>query len=293
MTGAAIPENISPAQTAPVADTSTNSAPAPVIETAAPVAVPESTAAETSAPATDPVDVLGGEGPIAEEAPATEEAKPSEEKKDAPTDAPKEGEKPKEGDAENAPADALKEGAPVELPTYEEFTLPENFNVDKDSMGELTKLLGEMEIGKLDHTGMQAKGQEIINLGTKVVQQSIERLNDFYVGIHEKQKADWFQEFKSDPEIGGARTNTTINNVRDAITTYAGTPEQIARFRADTQATGITNNPSVIRLINNMAETIKKFTTENEVGSKDTRIVPGARPAPTKVKGYQSFYKAN
>lgn len=279
MTDTIVTENTLPAQTAPAAEPSTNSVPAPAAETPAPLAAPEAPVTETPAPDTETPDVLGGEGD------AAPEAAPAEEKKDAPADAPK------EGDAAKAPADAPKEEAPAVLPTYEEFTLPENFTVDKDSMGELTKLLGEIEIGKFDHAGIQAKGQEIINLGTKVVQQSIDRMNDFYVGIHEKQKADWFQEFKSDPEIGGARTNTTINTVRDAIANYAGTPEQVARFRADTQATGITNNPSVIRLINNMAETIKKFTTENEVGSKETRIVPGAKPAPSKAKGYSNFYK--
>lgn len=237
-----------------------------------------------SAPAADVIapedDVLGGEGIVADEVSETVVEKVEEDTR------------PKEdaGDKKDAPKESATADAPAELPKFEEFALPEGITLADDVKGEFSKLLGEMEVGKLDHEGIQAQGQKFIDLGTKLVTESLERMNEHYVAIHEKQKSDWFQEFKNDPEIGGARTNTTINTVRGAIETYGGTEEQITRFRDTTKKTGVTNNPDVIRLISNMANTIARFTTEQEVGTKDTRIVPGARPAPTKVKGYQSFY---
>lgn len=172
------------------------------------------------------------------------------------------------------------------LPTYEDFKLPENFGADKESLGEFTKLLGEIETGKLDHKSMQEKGQALVDLGIKTVTQSIERLNDYYVQIHEKQKTDWFDSFKKDPEIGGDNIKSTISNIGDAIESYGGSAEQIKELREQMKSSGYGNYPPLLRLINNMQAKINSYTKETQGG-----IIPGQRPAPSKVKPYQSFYQ--
>lgn len=217
--------------------------------------------------ATEDTDILSGEGEVkAEESVVKEPA------------------------AEDKPAETVKTDTPTELPKFEDFTVPEGITLPDDVKGEFTKLLGEMETGKLDHEGIQAQGQKFIDLGTKLVTESLERMKDHFVELHNQQKATWLQEFKADKELGGARTNTTINTVRDAVENYGGTPEQVKALRGTFKQTGVTNNPDTIRLIANMANTIKRYETEQEVGAQDTRIVAGARPAPVKTKSYQGFY---
>lgn len=248
---------------------------APVSEPAAPVTAPEPAAAATAAaPAPEskdaPTSVMGDAKP-AEKTEAKSDVKPeakAETKPETKTDA--------------AP-EAKTETA---LPIYEDFKFPENFGADKESLGEFTKLLGEIETGKFDHKSMQEKGQALVDLGIKAVNQSIERLNDYYVQIHEKQKTDWFDSFKKDPEIGGDHVKATISNIGDAIETYGGSPEQIKELRTQMNESGYGNYPPLLRLINNMQAKINSYTKETQGG-----IIPGQRPAPSKVKPYQSFYQ--
>lgn len=179
----------------------------------------------------------------------------------------------------------------VELPTYEEFKLPEGVNVDKEQLIEFTKVLGEIEAGKLDHAGMQEAGQKLVDLATKATADTVTRLNDYYVQIHENQKKEWFESFKKDPEMGGDKLQETVSTLRDAVDLYAGTEAQVAEFRSVMKETGVGNHPAVIRILNNMAQKIQKYTTEADNGNGGSnRIVPGARPAPSKTKDYQRFY---
>lgn len=190
----------------------------------------------------------------------------------------------KDGAAE--PTEISKEAAP--LPIYEAFTLPENITVDKEPMDAFTKLLGEMELGKPDHEGLQKYGQELVDMHIKGVQDVLRRNEEYYVNMHEQQKADWYKSFESDAEIGGNHKDTTIGHVRSAIESYGGSKEQVAEFRKVMQDTGVGNNPSVIRLIANMDAALRKYTSED--GSK---IIPASRPAPSKVKDYQKMYSGN
>lgn len=254
---------------------------APVSESAAPVTAPEAATTEPVAPAPAPApepkdaatSVMGDAKPA-----ETTEAKP-----DAKPEAKAET-KP-ETKSEPKAETSSEEKTETVLPTYEDFKLPENFGADKESLGEFTKLLGELEIGKFDHKTMQEKGQALVDLGIKAVNQSIERLNDYYVQIHEKQKTDWKDAFKKDPEIGGDNIKTTISNLGDAIESYGGTPEQIKELREQMDSSGYGNYPQLIRLINNMQAKINSYTKETQGG-----IIPGQRPAPSKVKPYQQFY---
>lgn len=190
-----------------------------------------------------------------------------------------------------AKPDAKPADVKVETPVYEEFKLPENYTADKESMSEFTKVLGELETAKdkLDHKGYQEAGQKLIDLGTKAINQSVTRLNEYYTQIHNEQKAKWFDAFKADPEIGGnsERIMATTSNVRDALNQYGGSKEQIEEIRSVMKDSGVGNNPSIIRLIHNMNNEIKKYTTEGDAN----RMVPAGKPAPTKVQDHQILYR--
>jgi len=186
---------------------------------------------------------------------------------------------------EESKADAKPEETKV-LPSYEPFNLPENISMDAEPVAEFTKLLGELETSKLDHDGYQATGQKLIDMHLKGVQESINRLNDYYTSFHEHQKAEWFNAFKNDPEIGGEKITETVDNLRNAVEVYGGTPEQVTEFRQIMKYTGVGNHPALIRILSNMDKAIRKYTTEGD----GNRMVPAQRPAPSKVKDYQRFY---
>lgn len=175
------------------------------------------------------------------------------------------------------------------LPVYEEFKLPEGINLNKEQLGEFNKLLGQIETGKLDHAGMQEAGQKLVDLATKATTDSINRLNDYYVQFHENQKNEWFEAFKKDPEMGGENMDKTVSALREAVESYGGDEKQIAEFRSVMKDTGVGNHPAVIRILNNMAQKIAKYTTEVDTAGAQ-RMVPGRSPAPNKVKDYQRFY---
>ena len=264
------------ATAAPVAVETPVSTPAPSSET---VSAAPAAEAVTEAPVAE--NVLGDAAPaepVKVETPAEvkAETKPEVKEGEKPvTETPVEGEAAK-------PAEAV-------LPTYEEFKIPEGVNLDKEQLGAFNKILGEIETGKLDHAGMQEAGQKLVDLATKATADSIQRLNDYYVQFHENQKKGWFESFKNDPEMGGANLDKTVSLLRDAVETYGGDEKQVAEFRSVMKETGVGNHPAVIRILNNMAQKIAKYTTEGDTGGAQ-RMVPGQRPAPSKVKDYQRFY---
>lgn len=289
--------------------TQTENTPAVVAE-AAPVpatpAVSDSPAAEPAAVPVEspsvPVDAPPAEAAPAPEAPAPAIDSPAD--VTAPdadnilggTDVPKE-EKP-DGDKKTetpAPTEEAKPAEEIKLPVYEEFKLPEGYSADQESIGEFSKLLGELEAaaGKLDHKGYQEAGQKLIDLGTKNVQASIERLNEAYTQIFESSKKARLDAFKADPEMGGENFTATVSALQKAIQEYGGTPEQVAEFRKEVIDTGLDASPAVARVLFNMQKKINSLVSKYETENGGNRIVPGQKPAPSKVKPYQQFYGGN
>lgn len=195
--------------------------------------------------------------------------------------------KPKEEAKKETTVEALK----VELPTYEAFKLPENVSLDKEPLDTFSQILGEIEIGKLDHKGIQEAGQKLIDLAAKNTTESINRLNDYYVQIHENQKKEWFENAKKDPELGNGNEKVfteIAGNLRSSIDNFAGNSEQQKEFRQLMKDTGVGNHPALLRMLNNMQKKIDSYTKETS-----DRAVPAQAPAPTKQKAYNAFYNSN
>ena len=271
---------------ASIPDATITPSPAPVVTTEAPVIeapVADTAPAVESAPAAAVVAPAAPAEPAKVDAPITSvlgEAPAKVETPEKKVDVKPEGDKPVETKVE-APT--------VELPVYEPFKLPENITLEKEPLDSFTKILGEIETGKLDHKGMQEKGQALIDLATQGTLNSINRLNDSYVQIHNEAKKARFESLKADPELGGDKLPETISALQKSVAEYGGTEGQIADFRKEVSDAGIDASPALCRLIYNMQQKINKYTTEDSGG----RMVPGAKPAPSKVKDYQRFYAGN
>lgn len=261
----------------PVVDTTASTAPSPAVSTevVAPV-VADAAEAKTEAPTPPLAESVLGEAPKVPEVKSIEGI-PSEKKTDAKPEADK----------------AVKAETPTEvkseLPVYEEFKVPEGFTLEKEPLNAFTKILGEIETGKLDHIGMQTKGQELIDLAAKSTADSITRLNDYYVQISNDAKKVRFEALKADAEMGGDKLSDTIATLQRTVGEYGGSENQIAEFRKEVSEAGIDASPALCRLIYNMQKKIDTYTKEND----GNRIVPGQAPAPSKVKDYQRFYSGS
>lgn len=281
------PANTVPAAqvSSPAIETSTISSDTAVYSAPNPIVSP---AAETvTVPATD-TQVTKPEDAAANATGKTEIVTPPITESILGDEKPKEGSTLKEEVKTEAKTEEKVETSKVELPTYEAFTLPENVTLAKEPLDAFSKILGEIEVGKLDHAGMQAAGQKLIDLAAKNTVDTVNRLNDYYVNIHETQKKDWFEASKKDPELGNGDDKVfadIASNLRSSIDNYAGTSEQQKEFRTLMKDTGVGNHPALLRMLNNMQKKIDSYTKE-----KGNMAVPAQAPAPSKVKPYQSFY---
>lgn len=241
-----------------------------VVKTAesAPVITPTPGAEEKPAEAAKPSTILGAEPPKAEEKPVAEAAKPSGEKK--PAEAAKPGEQKAEGS---------QSAEPAPLPTYDEFKLPEGISLKPELVGDFTKLLGAFENGPKDHASTQALGQQLVDKHVSLVKEGVDKIHEAYAATWEKQKTDWLQEFKDDPEIGGNRQDTTVTAAHKFINTHGGTPEEQTEFRQLMEKTGLGNNKVMIRMLakasKNMAE---------------GRMNPGTKPIKETKSKTQTLY---
>lgn len=226
----------------------------PVVE-AAPVVAPQSpteahTAAVVEAPtpipvaeATLPVDavkppetVLGVElaktNPVIPDPAAVAEVKPV-----------------AEGEVKN---DSGQSEEPAPPPVYDAFTLPEGFTVDNDRINKFTEILGDLEKNtKADHTLVQQFGQKAVDFHIAELQKQAEDTSKYITTSWERTKQEWKDSFLQDPEIGGNRFQTTIDNALSFIRTHGGTSEQQTEFRNLMETSGLGNHPTMIRLLAN------------------------------------------
>lgn len=160
--------------------------------------------------------------------------------------------------AEAAPAAEAKPAeapAPAVPPAYEPFTLPEGVKLDEEGIGKLTALLGEAELAtKADHTAMQAMGQKLVDMYVAEVQRISEGQQQAWI----RARDEWRNKFIADPDIGGARRESTLRNCASMIEQFGGNAEQQAELRQAFGITGMGDHPAMIRFINNMASVLSE-----------------------------------
>lgn len=269
------------ASVAPVIETST----ANPAESASPAAIPVESA---KTPAVESIKSESTETPTPAENILGDEKTTPEKTEVKKTDvAPKpEGDKPANKEVKTETKEATKpaEDAKIIAPTYE-FKTPENVQFDKEPLENFSKLLGELETGKLDHEAYQAKGQQLVDMHVKAVQDTLQRQTESYLSFHKQQGDEWLNAFKKDPELGGGNIQETVSQLQDAVGQYAGNEAQVKEFRDLMVNTNVGKHPALIRLIKNMNDKIQKYESEPQNG-----MVPAAKPAPVKVKAHQLFY---
>lgn len=245
----AAPAPVAPAVAPSPAPAAPEPAPAPVVEQATPVV-------ETAKPQT----LLGEDAPAPAEAPKPDATTPPEA---APPEKALDGTvKPEE-----VVQDGSKSDEPAPLPTYDAFTLPEGVALDSDRIGNFTKLLGEYETGAKDHAATQALGQQLVDFHVSEIQQATQRVGEYYQAAWDKQKVDWKDDFMKDPDIGGNRFQTTLDNANRFIRTHVGSEDEQVAFRKLLEDSGLGSHKVMIKAL-------------ARAGSAMKEGVPLAAPAP-------------
>lgn len=258
------------ASSAPVTGDAATISPTPA-ETPSPVVEAAPVAAEVApSPA---VTALGAE-PTKKDSPAVV---PPEIKADAPAETPKE---------EGKPSDE-----PATLPSYEAFTFPEGVTFDEAKLGDFTKQLGEFQnLTKASQPEVQKFGQKLVDQHVAALQETTNRITEYYTNAWEKQKSDWKTSIEKDPVIGGNRLNTVMTEIANTIATTS-TPEEHTAFRKYMQESGIGNNPDLARPVYNLVKEISRLKAKYE---SETGVKPllATKPQPASSdKAYQNRYK--
>lgn len=217
-----------------------------------PVAAPtpsDSSAAASAQPTLAPATSLLTETPEPAKAPDPAPAPAPEVKTPDPAADPKPADAPVADPA--APPEA-----PVAPPTYE-FKLPDEVQAAPEQLAKLNELIGGLEIdAKLDHGKAQEFGQkaldyhlsELQRVATEIDQQGRQAWNDM--------RENWRNTFKSDPELGGNRQQTTLAACTRIIDQFGGNEAQRAELRTILGTTGAGDHPALIRLLANVGKAL-------------------------------------
>lgn len=191
-------------------------------------------------------------------------AKPEEKK-------PEEPKKVEAAKTDDAKPEEVKSEA---LPTFE-WKFPEGVTVDKEQMGAVNKVFGELEReAKVPHEVMEKYGQQLADFHVSQINEVAKRIADNYAKTWNDNAQKMMSEFESDPEIGGNRRDTTLSAARAAIKRFGGNEDQQQELRQFFDQTKTGNFKGLIRLLANI-----------NTGLREPTAVPATKAVPESPKG--------
>lgn len=252
-------EQVSPAAVSPAATPQTE-APAPVVAVDASVAPSPVAVTDATTPAvTDKVAVVA-EVKKEDSTPTTLLDSGAEKKADvSKTD--------KAVEANKAPEVNKEEGSQsdktAQLPTYEDFKLPEGFTHDKEKLSSFIQDLGELQTKtKAEQKLMQDFGQKLMDKYVAEVQGVIKQVKEQSVA-------------EQNAKVTGWKTETEKLSDKDTLLASAGKslsylPEDLKKqFKSFYNETGIGNNSTLLRTLAHYESIIsgyqKKYESEADV----------------------------
>jgi hypothetical protein len=174
--------------------------------------------------------------------------------------------------ADTAPAKSLlnekgpSQGAPEK---YEDFTVPDGFELDKNVAAEFGTVAKGLNIS-------QTGAQELVDLYVKHVQEANNAPYKAWSDVQER----WRNEINDDPNIGGSKLSgvkVSIGKLFDSL----GDAKTADAFKEAMDYTGAGNNPAVIRFLYSLAKRLTEGGPVRGGGpSTEGQIAPGTgRPS--------------
>lgn len=228
-------------------------APAPAVEAPSPIETP-------SVPVVPAVEAPAVETPVEVK---SEEVKTEPSVLSAATE-PLEAPKP---DAKVTETPEVKtEAAPLAPLSYTDLKFPDGVKLPDDEVKSYTDIFGKHQIP-------QSVVQELVDHHTKLLQENAKRQATVQREVWNSTRQGWVQQFIKDPDIGGNRRETTIQNAGAVIERYGGNADQVKELRDVFSLTGAGDHPAVIRLLAKVGEVLK-----------EGRMVPATRARATPTK---------
>lgn len=138
---------------------------------------------------------------------------------------------------------------------YADFTMPDGVTIDAEVGGEFKTLAKELGLN-------QAKAQQVMDLGAKLVQKADAQRAEAMA----TEVSKWAEASQSDKEFGGDKLAENLAGAKKALTEF-GSPE----LKTMLNESGLGNHPEVIRLLYRVSKAI----------SEDSVVRGRAASAPT------------
>lgn len=261
----ASPAPVAAAPAAPIA-TPAPAAPAASSEAAPPAPVAASPAATPAAAEAAPIAVP--------DAAPTTEAAPEPASPESPSLLGEAGKPPATPEAAPAVPEAPVTPEATPAPTYE-FTWPEGVTPPAaEELAPLTSLLGEIK-------APQEQAQKLVDLHLSEVNKVVERIAKQNENAWTDTRKEWVDKIKADPELGGNRFQTIVQQAGSVIELYGGTKDQISELRQVFNFTGAGDHPAVVRLLSNIGRALGE-------GKPVPATTPAAAPAGRANRRYAS-----
>ena len=145
------------------------------------------------------------------------------------------------------PAEAAPAEAPAQIPvtpqpiTYADFTLPDGFAKEDGPFNAFTEIAGAHQIP-------QEEAQKLVDLYVSEAQKLRDSIFREQVQIFKETRDEWSRQRRSDPVLGGASYDTTLNSIklaRERLVPEADRDE----FNQFLQVTGAGDHPAFHRLL--------------------------------------------
>lgn len=159
------------------------------------------------------------------------------------------------------PKDVPLTGSPEK---YGEFAAPEGYEFRAETMDGAKTLFKELNLS-------QAGAQRLVEFHAAELKAAMEAPAKQW----EETRAQWLEQVKSDPEIGGKldQVKTTVARAIDGL----GDPKLASEFRQAMDFTGAGNNPAFIRAFYKLAQKLTEGTSVPGGGPSEVRA-PGQPP---------------
>lgn len=153
-----------------------------------------------------------------------------------------------DGKPEGEDAGQGAEGAPE---TYEDFTMPEGIEIDKEMLDGFTPIAKELGLS-------QQNAQKLVSLYGDRIAAIAQRAQTEQAEAMAAERAAWVEQLKADPDIGGAKFNQSVGLAIKALDRFAGN-----EFRQLLDETGLSSHPAMVRAFYK----IGKAMAEDEIQS--------------------------
>lgn len=164
-----------------------------------------------------------------------------------------------EGNEDEQPSGSDSIGAPESDYDYSDAKLPEGFELSQTVVGEFSKVARELNLSQKAATTLVEKVGPAIESAQKAHLEEIGK--------------GWLKEAYADPDMGGAKWQSTISDANRALRQFA--PQKVQQILA---ATGLNRNPDVIRMFRDIGRAVG-----------DAQIRSG-HSTPTKIDPLKRFY---